>query len=120
MPSSLTHMTVRMTRAVVSLLVFLVGLTYVFAIFFTTILACPPGDTTERCDDGWELEPGDDPVMDLVPCRPPSLKDVARYLFGSIGSSMMTLFTNGMLGADPAEIDTPSVAALRGCFLCSC
>mmetsp|Transcript_34617 Transcript_34617/g.63271 ORF Transcript_34617/g.63271 Transcript_34617/m.63271 type:complete len:614 (-) Transcript_34617:35-1876(-) len=71
-------------RAVVSLLVFLVGLTYVFAIFFTTILACPPGDTTERCDDGWELFPGEDPV--------------ARYLFGSIGSSMMTLFTNGMLG----------------------
>mmetsp|Transcript_52529 Transcript_52529/g.122946 ORF Transcript_52529/g.122946 Transcript_52529/m.122946 type:complete len:591 (-) Transcript_52529:118-1890(-) len=73
-------------RAVVFILLFLVLITYVFAIIFTTQLACVPSDDCYEdpppvCED---IAAGDDTY---APC-----------MFGDLGSAMMTLFTNGMLG----------------------
>jgi len=72
-------------RAVVFILLFLVLITYVFAIIFTTQLACPPGDICRETM----------PVCDDIPAAD---EYVAPCVFGDLGSSMMTLFTNGMLG----------------------
>lgn len=67
------------TRAVSVILMFQVGIMYVFAIVFTSQLG--EWYAPEHKDD-WE--PQDDPM--------------AVELFGSIGDSMMTLFTQGVLG----------------------
>lgn len=71
-------------QAVIFILAFLIIVMYVFAIVFTSQLAIPPpGFCVEE-------EGADDPTI----C----------YLFGSIGSSMMTLFTYGVLGDNLAQV----------------
>mmetsp|Transcript_51070 Transcript_51070/g.94461 ORF Transcript_51070/g.94461 Transcript_51070/m.94461 type:complete len:627 (-) Transcript_51070:37-1917(-) len=63
----------------VFVLLFLAGITYIFAIAFTSQVAVAPHERLA------EDPPREEPTE-------------AEYMFGSIGSSMMTLFTNGMLG----------------------
>lgn len=64
---------VRAMQSVVFILLFMVVVTYVFAIVFTSQIA----------------------EYDYVP--PPDSDPTAKDLFGDMGSSMMTLFTNGVL-----------------------
>lgn len=68
------------TKNVAWMLVFLLLIMYVFAILLTSIIAKPPPHSPE-----------------LTP-------DDAGYLFGSLGSSLMTLFTQGVLGDNLADI----------------
>jgi len=63
----------------VFVLLFLAGITYIFAIAFTSQVATAPHQ--RLAEEPSRSEPTE-----------------AEYMFGSIGSSMMTLFTNGMLG----------------------
>lgn len=67
------------TQAVFFILLFLVLVMYVFAIIFTSSIGKP---NSPECDEESE---------DFNP-------DSAKYIFGSMGDSMMTLFTNGVLG----------------------
>jgi voltage-gated sodium channel len=71
------------THAVFFIMLFLVMVMYVFAIIFTSAIAVPVV----------EHEPG-----------------TAKHLFGSMGDSMMTLFTNGVLG-DNVTITVDAILA---------
>jgi len=74
------------TRAVTAVMCFMVLIMYVFSIVFTGQLG--DSDAPElKMDPYWER--GDDPT--------------GQELFGSIGDSMMTLFTRGTLGDNLAE-----------------
>jgi len=75
-------------KATLTILIFLVMILWLFAIIFTTQLACvPPFDGAEEgdetCPPNFDLDDG---------------AGNRGHLFGSVGSSMMTLFTNGVLG----------------------
>eukprot|EP00929_Paragymnodinium_shiwhaense_P117041 TRINITY_DN8716_c0_g1_i1.p1 TRINITY_DN8716_c0_g1~~TRINITY_DN8716_c0_g1_i1.p1 ORF type:complete len:608 (+),score=138.43 TRINITY_DN8716_c0_g1_i1:123-1946(+) len=75
---------VNATRAVFFILLFLILVMYIFAIIFTSQLGTPGGRFPE---------PGREEEEDLT----------ARMLFDSLGSSMMTLFTRGVLGDNLME-----------------
>uniref|UniRef100_A0A7S4T4E2 Ion transport domain-containing protein n=1 Tax=Alexandrium monilatum TaxID=311494 RepID=A0A7S4T4E2_9DINO len=72
------------TQAVFFILLFLVIVVYVFAIVFTTQLGGPRPRAQRAAADG-----ADDPS--------------AAEMFSDLGSSMMTLFTNGVLGDNLAQ-----------------
>eukprot|EP00403_Amphidinium_massartii_P028395 CAMPEP_0178387072 /NCGR_PEP_ID=MMETSP0689_2-20121128/8887_1 /TAXON_ID=160604 /ORGANISM="Amphidinium massartii, Strain CS-259" /LENGTH=639 /DNA_ID=CAMNT_0020007429 /DNA_START=124 /DNA_END=2041 /DNA_ORIENTATION=+ len=69
------------------ILLFLAAITYIFAIAFTSQVGEAPykRDNPDMCEDVEEGQRCEEPTS-------------AQYMFGSLGSSMMTLFTNGMLG----------------------
>mmetsp|Transcript_53975 Transcript_53975/g.167080 ORF Transcript_53975/g.167080 Transcript_53975/m.167080 type:complete len:308 (+) Transcript_53975:1-924(+) len=75
---------VRAMESVGFVLAFLVIITYGAAIVFTSQLSVPPGEGSPS-----EEESGEDPT--------------AAQMFGDLGSSMMTLFTNGVLGDNLAQ-----------------
>lgn len=75
------------TRAVSFILMFLVLCMYVFSIVFTAQLGDPLAPENFYAQRYWESD--SDPT--------------ANELFGSLGDSMMTLFTRGMLGDNLAE-----------------
>jgi hypothetical protein len=77
----------RATRAVSVVLMFMVMLMYIFAIVFTAQIGDPMAPERFEDDPYW--------VRDTDPTGP--------ELFGSMGDSMMTLFTRGLLGDNLAE-----------------
>lgn len=77
------------TRAVSFILMFLVLCMYVFAIVFTAQLGDPNAPEHKYDIPYWDEENGRDPT--------------GVELFGSIGDSMMSLFTRGMLADNLAE-----------------
>merc|ERR1719163_1099194 len=74
-------------RAVGTVLLFMVLLMYVFAIVFTAQIGDP--DAPERATPDTYWDRGSDPT--------------AQELFGTMGDSMMSLFTRGLLGDNLAE-----------------
>mmetsp|Transcript_74014 Transcript_74014/g.128451 ORF Transcript_74014/g.128451 Transcript_74014/m.128451 type:complete len:597 (-) Transcript_74014:103-1893(-) len=84
-------------RAVSFILIFLVLIIYVFAIIFTSQIGeyyAPEYERNGNPDGPYWLR-GDETHLDDTP--------TAIELFGTIGDSMMTLFTRGVLGDNLAE-----------------
>mmetsp|Transcript_74104 Transcript_74104/g.176524 ORF Transcript_74104/g.176524 Transcript_74104/m.176524 type:complete len:679 (+) Transcript_74104:241-2277(+) len=96
-------------KATASILVFLLLMMWLFAIIFTDQLSCDLPYVVERIDgncphnyEPHDVHDGYCRIMDDGICPPHyDLDDGAGnrgHIFGSLGSSMMTLFTNGVLG----------------------
>merc|ERR1712130_737344 len=100
-------------KAVSFILLFLLLVMYVFAIIFTSHFGEPGGD------EEVPLTPEQEAMQEEVEALGLSLADsdaTAVQLFATIGHSMMTLFTNGVLGDNLAQTLNSIKAGKGGYF----